>query len=292
MRSKLPESLVQQGHRDHQLLSSIADDLERRAGGPGCLAQEVPALLREVIDDVIQTPRTGRRSYDELEKTEKTYIGTRVEIMLRALLGLPRGTLDAVVLGHDVDIKHTMGNNWMIPSEALGHPCILMAADEDHALCYLGLIVARREYLTAGTNRDAKRSVSAEGFRHIYWIFASLEYPPNFWRTVPPDAIDRIFGGRSGNERVMALFREVQGVPISRDTVQGVARQKDFMRRIRSDGGGGTRDRLAREGILLLNHTYDGPLIRQLGLPEGDFVSYRPTAPDELAVARAAGWNV
>lgn len=288
----MPASAVAAGHPDHELLSAIAGDLERRAGGAGSLARKIPALLREVIDDVIQTPRTGRRSYDDLEKTEKTYIGTRVEIMLRALLDLPRGRLDAVVLGHDTDIKHTMGNNWMIPSEAIGHPCILVAADEDRARCYLGLIVARAEYLTTGTNRDAKRSVSAEGFRHILWIFADHPYPANFWRTVPPEAVDRIFSGNSGNARVMALFREVQGVPISRDTVQGVARQKDFMRRIRSDDGRGTRDRLAAEGILLLSSTYDGPLIRQLGLPEGDFISYHPTTPEELAAARAEGWQV
>lgn len=86
MRAKLPASLVVQGHPDFAVSSAIIPDLEQRAGGQGRLAQEVPALLREVVDDVIQTPRTGRRSYDELEKTEKTYIGTRVEIMLRALL--------------------------------------------------------------------------------------------------------------------------------------------------------------------------------------------------------------
>ena len=42
----------------------------------------------------------------------------------------------------------------------------------------------------------------------------------NFWRTVPPKAVNRIFSGNSGNARVMALYREVQGGPISRDRVQ------------------------------------------------------------------------
>lgn len=252
----------------------------------------MPALLREVVDDVIQTPRTGRRSYDELEKTEKTYIGTRVEIMLRALLSLPRGRLDAVVAGHDTDIKHTMGNNWMIPGEAIGHPCILVAADEVRARCHFGLIVARPEYLTASENRDAKKSISAAGFAHIRWVFADHPYPPNFWRTIPAASVDRIVSGRTGNDRVMSLFREVQGVPITRETVEGVARQKDFMRRIRSDGGRGTRDLLAAEGILLLSGKYDGPLIRALGLPMGDFVAHTPTSAQELALARAAGWRV
>lgn len=275
MRPNLPPSLVLPGHPDFALSSAIVADLEQRAGGAGKLAENVPALLREVIDDVIQTPRTGRRSYEELEKTEKTYIGTRVEIMLRALLSLPRGRLDAVVAGHDTDIKHTMGGNWMIPGEAIGHPCILVAADEIRARCYLGLIVARPEYLTTGTNRDAKKTVSAAGFAHIRWIFADHPYPPNFWRTIPAASVERIVSGRTGNDRVMALFREVQDVPISRDTVEGVARQKDFMRRIRADGGQGTRDRLAAEGILLLSGKYDGPQIRALGLPMGDFIAHR-----------------
>jgi hypothetical protein len=292
LRSALPTSLVVAGHPDFPLLSAIAADLEARAGGAGRIAQEVPALLREVVDDVIQTPRTGRRSYDELEKTEKTYIGTRVEIMLRALLSLPRGRLDAVVLGHDTDIKHTMGDNWMIPSEALGHVCILMAADELRARCYFGLFVARAQYLTGAGNRDGKKSLSAAGKAHVLWIFADHPYPPNFWRTIPAASVDRIVSGRTGNDRVMALFREVQGVPVTRETVEGVARQKDFMRRIRADNGRGTRDLLAAEGILLLSGKYDGPLIRALGLPTGDFVAHTPASAHELALARAAGWQV
>ena len=65
-------------------------------------------MLRQCVDDVIMTPKTGRRSYDELEKTEKTYIGTRVEIELRAMLNLPKGKLDTVILGVSKDsvIKH------------------------------------------------------------------------------------------------------------------------------------------------------------------------------------------
>jgi len=292
VRANIPDSLVLPGHPDFAVTSDILNELDQRAGGPGRLAQEVPFLLREVIDDVIQTPRTGRRSYDELEKTEKTYIGTRVEIMLRALLSLPRGKLDAVIAGIDTDIKHTMGNNWMIPSEAIGHPCILVAADEIRSRCYLGIFVARPEYLTASANRDAKKSISAAGFSHIRWIFADHPYPPNFWRTIPSASVDRIVSGRTGNDRVVALFREVQGIPISRETVEGVARQRDFMRRIRSDNGRGTRDLLEKEGILLLSGKYDKELIRALGLPGGDFIGYTPGTLEEKLAARQAGWHI
>lgn len=251
-------------------------------------------MLRQCVDDVIMTPKTGRRSYDELEKTEKTYIGTRVEIELRAMLRLSKGRLDTVILGHDVDIKNTMGSNWMIPTEAIDNPCILVAADEVRAVCYLGLIVARPDYLTVGQNKDSKKSISAAGFANILWLLRDQPYPANFWRTIAADVVERIFAGDTGNQRMAALFREVQGIPITRDVVQAVARQQDFMRRIRSDKGRGTRDHLAREGILLLSGHYDAPLIAALGLPVctgSQFISYQMRDEAELILAKEHGFE-
>lgn len=277
MKKNIPDSKVAPGHQDFEKLSALGAEITKRAGGPENLSTAFPQMLRQCIDDVIMTPKTGRRSYDDLEKTEKTYIGTRVEIELRALLGVPKGKLDTFILGQDVDIKNTMGNNWMIPTEAVDHPCILVAADENRAVCFLGVIVARLEYLTAGTNKDAKRTVSASGFANILWLLKDHPYPPNFWRTVPEDAIKRIFSQTSGNRRVMQLFRDVQERPIGRDVIEAVAKQKDFMRRLRADGKSGTRNQLLREGILLLNGHYDAEQISELGLPvclTSEFISF------------------
>jgi restriction endonuclease NaeI len=278
LKKNIPESIVGTGHRDHNLLTALADEIRKRAGGQKALERAFPAMLRDCIDDVIMTPKTGRRSYDELEKTEKTYIGTRVEIELRALLGVPKGKLDTFILGQDVDVKNTMGNNWMIPTEAIDHPCILVAADENRAVCFLGLIVARLDYLTTGANKDAKRTVSAAGFANILWLLNEHPYPSNFWRTVPEDAIKNIFSQTSGNRRMIQLFREVQNRPIGRDVFEAVAKQKDFMRRLRDDGESGTRNQLLQEGILLLNGHYDAPKIAELGLPvcsASEFISYK-----------------
>jgi len=292
LKKNIPDSIVTDGHRDHKLLKAMADEITTRAGGYEALQSKFSSMLRQCIDDVIMTPKTRRRSYDELEKTEKTYIGTRVEIELRAMLHLPKGKLDTVILEHDVDIKNTMGSNWMIPTEAINHPCILVAADEVQAVCYLGLFTARPEYLTTGQNKDSKKSISACRFANILWLLKNYPYPPNFWRTVPPDVIERICQGNSGNKRVMALFRQVQKKPITRDVIEAVAQQKDFMRRIRSDNGKGTRDHLAREGILLLSRHYDAPLIAELKLPEcngSECVSYYPENQGEVDRAAAAG---
>mgnify|MGYP000109044014 CR=1 FL=1 len=89
------------------------------------------------------------------------------------------------------------------------------------------------------------------------------------------------------------LFREVQREPITRDVVEAVAQQRDFMRRIRSDKGRGTRDHLAKEGILLLSGHYDSPLIAALGLPHcsnSQFVSHRVVSIDEVEIAADHGF--
>ena len=41
----------------------------------------------------------------ELEKTEKTYIGTKVEILVRDFFRLPKGILDLTIDGLDVDVN-------------------------------------------------------------------------------------------------------------------------------------------------------------------------------------------
>lgn len=296
MKRTLPPSLISPDHADFDLLDPLARDITTRAGGVLELAERFPFMLRDCIDAVIMTAKTGRRAYEELEKTEKTYIGTRVEIELRALLRLPRGpNLDTQILGHDVDIKNTMGTNWMIPTEALNAPCILVAADEARARCYLGLIKARPEYLTSGTNKDKKASISAEGFRHILWLLKDQPYPANFWRNIPEQCVTAIFDCTTGNARMAELFRRIQRQPIERDVVEAVAQQKDFMRRIRSDKGRGTRDILAREGILLLSGQYDSQLIRALELPpcgHSAFVSCRPEGAQQCALALQAGFDL
>lgn len=277
------------------MLGPIATEIVKRGGGTAALQDIFTTMLREAIDSVIMTPKTGRRAYVELEKTEKTYIGTRVEIELRSLLKLPKGKLDTVILGRDVDIKHTMGNNWMIPTEALGHPCILVAADETQAKCYLGLFVADLQYLTLSQNKDSKKSIAASGFPHILWILNGVHYPPNFWRHVPLAVVQAIYQQKTGNGRVVELFKGMQKTVITRDVIEATAMQKDFMRRIRADNKRGTRDILARQGILLLNGHYDAPLIAALRLPHcstSEFVSYKPATQAEAHLAATYGHRV
>lgn len=293
MRQKLPDSLVVPGHPDYELLSKLEGKILHGAGGLDNLRADFPLMMRRIIDNVVDAPRTGRRIYDELEKTEKTYIGTRVEIELRAHLGFLKGKLDLVIDGHDVDVKHTMGSTWMIPEEAIDKPCILVAADEDQETCYLGLVIASLDHCTQGKNKDSKRSISAEGMAHVLWLVKAQPYPANFWKHIPADKIQDIFLGKSGNERIEALFTAIQATPISRDIVHAVAKQKDYMKRLRANGG--ARDILAKKGIILLSGTYHGDLIKQLGLPtctRDESISKMLTTAEEKNLARAKGFPI
>ena len=272
-------------------MMQLEEAILRHAGGYDKFVTEIPPLLRQAIDEVIDSARSGRFTLEEIEKTEKTYIGTKIEILLRNHLKMQKGQiLDLSIDGIEVDIKNTIGTNWTIPGEALGHPCILLKAQESKAICSFGIIVIRDELLNPGKNRDGKRSISKVGLEHVHWFLRDEPYPPNFWQGLPVKTRTEVTGPRGGTERIAALFRSVQGKPISRLIVQGLAQQHDYMKRLRRNGG--ARDHLAREGIAILWGEKDRDLIQTLGLPtcgNEEFISYKPTAQIEIDLLREAG---
>lgn len=209
--------------------------------------------LRQSIDEVIDGPRTGRYSVDQLEKTEKTYIGTKVEIVIRSAMGWARGShLDNLIAGHDVDTKFSLTGAWMIPSEAVGKICLLVSCNDKLAVFSVGLIRADLAVLTSGGNRDGKRSLSAAGKTHIHWIYRDEPMPKNFLLFISPTAREAILSAKSGVQRVRQLFRHVQGQVIPRTVVEQVAQQKDPLRRARQ-----MKAQMEPEGVLVLCAKYD-----------------------------------
>ncbi|MFC7002240.1 NaeI family type II restriction endonuclease [Pseudobowmanella zhangzhouensis] len=208
-------------------------------------------MLRGSLDEVIDMPRTNRFSLDELEKTEKTYIGTKVEILFRDTFGLDKGDkLDLKVRGHEVDVKNTIGSNWTIPSEALDEICVLLQANDNKSSFCFGLLICRNRVLNQGKNRDGKRTISKEGKNEILWIVKDGALPKNFFLHMNDDLRHEILSPSGGATRLANLFRSFQGEIITRRLVECVARQKDYMKRIR--GNGGARDILAQEELLIL----------------------------------------
>jgi hypothetical protein len=106
-------------------------------------------------------------------------------------------------------------------------------------------------------------------------------------------------GTQHGQAKTNELFRTVQRRIIRRAEIATVAQQDDFMKRAR--GNGGARTALRPEGIMVLGHQDNDPLVAAaLGLPvprKGEFVSARVVRAhddrdDPVAVIEGQAWAV
>jgi hypothetical protein len=240
--------------------------------------------LRQSIDEVLDGQRTGRFNIKDLEKTEKTYLGTKVEIIIRAEFDLGRGKkMDFSIDGHDVDSKFTSGTNWTIPREADGHICLLTQADDHTATYRAGLIRIHRDFLNTGENRDGKRTLSAVGRRGITWLIPEGKLPENILLSLPRADMEEIFkNGKSGQSRTNELFLRVQGKLVNRNTVLTVARQDDSPKRVRD-----ARRQLRIHGVIILGHQGQHPRIaRELELPVPDKGSWLAVRISEISNAQ------
>lgn len=215
------------------------------------LAALIGVALRKAFDEVIDGPRTGRYSVSQLEKTEKTYIGTKVEIVLRDELELERGQLlDNLICGHEVDTKFSLSGGWMIPREAVGEICLLVKS-ADAGQFSMGVLRTSNDVLTNGSNQDGKRSVSSAGKLLVTWLFNDHPMPPNFLQNLDDVTRGRILGPSTGMERMRQLFLHATGRIIPRSVIEQVAQQKDPLRRARQ-----MKEQLADRGVKVLCATY------------------------------------
>lgn len=246
-------------------------------------AHRVGDVLRRAFDEVMDGQRTGRFRFEELRNSEKTYLGTKVEILLREEFDIPHGlppkSLDYCIAGHTVDCKFTVKWDWMIPMEAVGEICVVVRAADETAMFSLGVVRCVPEILGA-ENRDKKRPIHAAGRQHIRWLWQDEGMPPNLLRNLDPPALQAIFatpGKGNGQARINELFRRVHGQIVRREVTLTVAQQDDSMKRSRD-----ARKHLQPEGVMVLGHQNQHPRIaRDLGLPvpkKGEFVAVRLVA--------------
>ncbi len=279
-------------HHDFADLSKLEHDLLAAVGGRELFVEKLRSFFRAAIDEVIDTARTERFFLEQLEKTEKTYLGTKFEILLRDWLKVPKGVvLDLLIGGQEVDVKSTTRgkSGWMIPLEAIDQLCVLLRINEEESKCAVGLARARSSYLRAGQNQDKKTSFSAAGTDNIWWLVSDFAYTPNFWSLIDEALRMKIMSAPTGQRRVATLFENCTGMPISRVQVAAVARQDDYMKRLRKNGG--ARDLLAPKGIAILYSETDRTLMHELGLQFGyrEFVSHSAKDERERILLRAAG---
>jgi hypothetical protein len=260
---------------DHRLLE-VARYLSRTDRFEERMAQ----VLRRTYDQIYDGVNTGRYRWDQLRKTEKTHFGSLVEINIQREFEFQDGTvLDFLIAGVEVDCKFSQDRfAWMIPVEAVDQVCLVVTADETNSHWSAGLVRAERSFLGA-PNRDMKRRLNTDGRSNVAWLWRDADLPPNILMQIPRALADTILGLPSGQQRVNELFRRVQGRLIPRGTVATVARQFDYMKRVRYNGG--ARSHLRSKGIVIFGQSgAHSELADKLGLPvpsRGESLSIRLT---------------
>jgi hypothetical protein len=236
--------------------------------------------LRDSLDELLDGQRTGRWAYQHLSKTEKTHLGTVVEVNLTKEFEFANGDhLDWQIAGRDIDCKFSKDlGGWEIPMEMYlcadhadrqgnaNHPALLTWFDDTTNRWAAGIITITDERLRwkvgnleRAYNRDNKRSLANTSAGGVYWLWGGLQtdLPRNLLLHLNPDARGRILSPKlSGQKRVDQLFREVQGQIVGRETVLTVAQQDDAPKRARD-----ARIPLREEGIVILGHQDAHPTI-------------------------------
>lgn len=292
----LPDPLPMDWTALSNMAASVADDPELMAVRDHLSAldpqgDQFARILRETIDQLLDGENTGRYDWNDLHKTEKTHAGTLVEINLQREFQFEDGQdLDYRIAGYEVDCKYSQKPyGWMIPPEALDEICLVVWADDYASRWSAGLFRANREKLTtSGTktkkgNRDGKFQLTKQLHRSVYWLWENAPLKENLLLHISPETRQQILHAgahslrQSGAARVRELFRRVQQRPITRTVVRTLAQQKDYMKRVRYNGG--ARTSLRDEGIVILgDYSVHQNIARQLQIPipqEGEFVSAR-----------------
>ncbi|MCX5333805.1 NaeI family type II restriction endonuclease [Streptomyces sp. NBC_00140] len=267
--------------------------------------QHMGAIIRATYDQLLDGRRMGRWDYRDLHKTEKTYMGTLVEINIFKEFNLKEGGVaDYIIDGVEVDCKYakTVGG-WEIGPELVGYICLVVTADDLDGTWRAGLVRASEENLRSTENRDRKRKLGAAGVASIIWLWGGKgKLAPNQLLHMDPAMRNRIMSakgrikGKGGQARINKLFEELQGTVIRRVTLETVGYGLDDpLKRARSNGG--ARDALRGKGILVLGHQDNDPLVARalkIDVPsKGEFISVRvvpaPEPRDERPVAEIEG---
>ncbi|MFE5373662.1 NaeI family type II restriction endonuclease [Streptomyces mirabilis] len=264
--------------------------------------------LRDSLDELLDGQRTGRWAYQHLTKTEKTYLGTAVEVNLTKEFAIDNGAdLDWSIAGLDIDCKFSKDlGGWEIPMEMYlcadhgerggraDHAAVVTWMNDDTSHWAAGIVRITDERLrwkkerdaygdrVRAYNRDNKRKLSDGAKSEVYWLWGGrqTDLPTNLLRHLDPAARERILTASlprrrsSGQQRVNQLFREVQDRLIGRQTVLTVGQQDDAPKRARD-----ARKALRPKGIVVLGHQGSHPHVaRKLELPaptKGEWISTR-----------------
>ena len=174
--------------------------------------------LREALDQIYDGQRTGRWDYTQLSKTEKTHVGTLVEIWLQREFEFDDGEeLDFSIAGVDVDSKWSLNlYGWEIPLEMYSRGdkiAMVVWGNEYTARWALGLIrISDAVLAPLGKQRDQKRRLNQLGKDSILWVVPGADLVKNTLLHIQdPRKLQAIAYAPRGQTAVTNMFREPPG---------------------------------------------------------------------------------
>lgn len=152
-------------------MDEIINEINTRTNGDNV---SVGKLVFSCVDDVLSL--MDANDLIEIEPCAKAIIGIVVEKRFLKAYKFPKTeNLDTEISGTQLDVKTTIGSNWMIPPEATNHWCLLFQIDCPRKRFSYGLLKMSEDNLTKGGNRDKKKSVNKIGKSRIRWIAKDVE---------------------------------------------------------------------------------------------------------------------
>ncbi|MFB7589586.1 NaeI family type II restriction endonuclease [Streptomyces sp. NPDC056169] len=273
---------------DHVLLDP-ADDSEAQSVLTWLRERPVAHIytesVRNSIDYVLDGGRTGRfdlRS-PEVHPGERASVGAKLEYeVLRSFSLSKTKPLDTHIAGVPVDIKATVGSNWAIPAEAHCQLCLCTQIQLKNNRHRTWLVRTHRSWLYRGKgNNDGKRGLAVEARER--WSVPLYDWAPlpvNPLQYLPEEVAHQVLAEKPGQvERLLIMFRALEGRVIPRNTLLTVARSHDPMRRARD-----VKKAAAAEGMTLLCGR-DAGAARGISLQAGEWIAIRDGATGDTPPA-------
>ena len=125
----------------------------------------VAAVLRDTFDQLYDGHHSGRWNFNDLHKTEKTHMGTLVEINLHREFDFDDGdTTDYRIAGVQVDCKYSMKPfGWMLPPEVIGEIALLVTANDEASTWGAGLLRVTPEVVRGRRTETPRRRSRRRG---------------------------------------------------------------------------------------------------------------------------------
>ncbi len=241
-------------------------------------------VIRHTYDMIYNGQETGRYSWSQLMKTEKTHFGTLFEINAQREFEFESGdTTDYRIAGHQVDAKWSQSQwGWMLPPEVINELALVATGSDLDSTWSLGLIRITPDVLRSTVNRDRKSQLNNLGRRGVHWVWREAPLRPNILLQLPSETVEEIMSLKHGTQRTNELFRAAEGQIVNRSAVATVSRQLDHQKRVRYNGG--ARSALQPEGIIILSGVYHQALAKELGVPipqDDEYVSVKVVPTDD-----------